>query len=110
MKLLLQPVVENSIKYGICPYEVAGYIIIETKKVNDELWVSVHDSGLGITQDEVNRINISIHQQVIKECEHIGLSNVNQRIILAFGEKYGVSVSSQIGCGTRVLLRIPYQL
>jgi len=110
IKLLLQPVVENAIKHGIIPYGIRGSIVIEAKQVNEELWISVQDSGLGITQEEVDQINASIHEHVIKENEHIGLSNVNQRIMLAFGENYGVSVFSQIGGGTKVLLKIPFEL
>lgn len=48
--------------------------------------------------------------KVIKESDHIGLSNVNQRIILAFGEEYGVTVQSKRNEGTTVELVVPYQV
>lgn len=65
---------------------------------------------MGLTEEEVEEINCSIRKTVIKESDHIGLSNVNQRIILAFGEGYGVIVRSKINRGTMVTLELPYQV
>ena len=110
IKMMLQPVVENAIRYGIKPYDWHGKLVIQTKRDEDRIFVRVKDSGLGITKDEVDAINSSIRTTIIKESNHIGLSNVNQRIILAFGEEYGVTVTSEIGIGTSVILSLPYKL
>ena len=63
-----------------------------------------------MTPDKVNEINKSMKESVIKESNHLGLSNVNQRIRLLFGEMYGISISSVIGEGTTVVIKVPYQI
>lgn len=110
IKILIQPVIENAIKYGIQPYRDKGMLQISAKKLQDKLCIIVKDSGMGLTGKEVEEINHSIKKQVIKESNHIGLSNVNQRIILSFGENYGVTLDSIINRGTEVTLTLPYQL
>lgn len=110
IKLILQPVVENAINYGIKPYGNNGKIEVKARRYEDIVKVTVKDSGWGLTAQEVENINTSIRKQVIKESNHIGLSNVNQRIKLAFGENYGIKLESQIGFGTTVSLRLPYQV
>lgn len=108
IRLILQPVVENAINYGIKPYGSNGKIEIKAHRVDDRLKITVKDSGWGLTAQEVEKINDSIRKKVIKESNHIGLSNVNQRLILAFGEAYGVTVSSKIYEGTSVVMELPY--
>ena len=110
IKMVLQPIVENAIKYGIKPCNNQGAIWIHACKINDRVKISVKDSGLGLTKEEAAEINHSIRKMVIKESNHLGLSNVNQRIILAFGEEYGVNINGSAGQGTEVVLEIPYQV
>lgn len=110
VKLILQPVVENAIKYGIKPYTGRGKLTVRALRQEDSVCIEVQDTGLGMTEEEVAEVNDSIRRTIIKESEHIGLSNVNQRIILAFGEEYGVTVKSRIGMGTTVEVRIPCQI
>lgn len=109
-KMVLQPIIENAIEYGIKPYNNQGNIRVCVSRWEERVRISVKDSGLGVTQKEAEEINNSIRKTVIKESNHIGLSNVNQRIILAFGEEYGVSVYGSIGEGTEVVLEVPYQV
>ena len=87
-----------------------GTLWIEASRREDVVCISVKDSGMGLTKEGVEEINRSIRKTVIKESDHIGLSNVNQRIILAFGEGYGVTVRSKINFGTTVTLELPYQV
>lgn len=107
IKMILQPVVENAIKYGIKPFEDSGKLMIRANCEGDAVVISVSDSGFGLTEEETEEINMTINKQIIKESDHIGLSNVNQRINLMFGQQYGVRVKSKIGDGTKVELRIP---
>ena len=107
IKMILQPVVENAIKYGIKPFEDNGKLTIRASCEDDTVVISVCDSGFGLSEEETEEINMTINKQIIKESDHIGLSNVNQRINLMFGPKYGVLVKSKIGDGTKVELRIP---
>ena len=107
IKLILQPIVENAIKYGIKPFEDEGNIRIEASREDDTVVISVCDSGIGLTDEETEQINKTINEQIIKESKHLGMSNVNQRIILIFGSQYGVTVKSKIGEGTKVEMKIP---
>ena len=110
IKMMLQPIVENAIDYGIRPYGGRGNLTIEASRDGDMVCVSVQDSGMGIEPKKVEEINNSIRKVVIKESNHIGLSNVNQRINLAFGENYGIVLDSEIGLGTKVVFHLPYQI
>ena len=109
IKMVLQPILENAITYGIIPYENEGRIEITAERKKETVALTVADSGLGITSEQVEEINHSIQRNVIRESRHIGLSNVNQRIILAFGEEYGLCISSEVNRGTRVSVTFPYQ-
>ena len=108
IKMILQPIVENAINYGIKPYRKRGELEIEVVRVQDILCIRVKDSGLGLKSEAAEEINRSIRKQVIKESNHIGLTNVHQRIILTFGENYGVTVKGEINKGTVVELELPY--
>ena len=108
IKMILQPVVENAIKYGIKPFGDGGILQIRASREGETVRIFVSDSGFGLSQEETEEINREINRQVIKESDHIGLSNVNQRISIMFGEAYGVMVRSKINDGTTVELTIPY--
>ena len=81
---------------------------IEAERVGEDVFIHIIDSGKGIIQEKVDEINESMKENVIKESKHLGLSNVNQRIKLTFGEKYGVTISSIIGEGTTATIKVPY--
>ncbi len=108
IKMILQPVVENAIKYGIKPFGDGGSLRIRASHVGETIRIFVSDSGFGLSQEETEEINREINRQVIKESDHIGLSNVNQRISIMFGDAYGVVVRSKINEGTTVELTVPY--
>lgn len=110
IKMVLQPLIENAIKYGIKPYDNHGVLKVEAVREQEAVCISVRDSGLGLNPQQVEEVNNSIRKTVIKENSHIGLSNVNQRIKLSFGEEYGVSFNSKIGMGTVVTLKVPYKI
>lgn len=107
VNLSLQPIVENAINYGIKPFDEKGTIEIKAYAEDDNLMISVSNSGLGIPLEKVEEINKRVRENDIKESDHIGMSNVNQRIVLAFGPEYGVHLSSRIMEGTKVTLRFP---
>lgn len=108
LKIVLQPIVENALKYGIKPNKGKGIITIRAQRENQIVKIIIKNSGWGIPQKNVIEINESIHENVIKENKHIGLSNVHQRLVLAFGEKCGLTFSSEIKNGSTVTIIIPY--
>ncbi len=110
LKLILQPLVENSIYHGIKERfskdtSFSGTITITAKKTNDMIVLSVKDNGLGITPDRVKKINKMFESGV--QTVGFGLFNVNQRLKYAFGVKYGLNVTSVEGEGTEVLVYHP---
>lgn len=104
-KLLLQAVIENSIKYG---YKEKDYltIAITGKIVNEDLVFEVKDNGSGMTTEELAAV-----RKILREPEnmtkHIGLYNVHRRLVLLYGEKYGLEINSIYGEGTFVKITIP---
>jgi two-component system sensor histidine kinase YesM len=106
IKLLFQPLVENSIYHGIKEQEEPGEILIIVKEGQDTIHITVADTGAGIPPDMLKTIQEHLEKQD-DQFEHIGLYNTNRRIKLTFGEGYGISIDSQAGCGTIVQIRLP---
>lgn len=101
LNLLLQPLIENAIDHGIdLKIEERGCIKILGQKENDEIIISVTDNGIGMEQDKVDIILTS-------QSKGYGIKNVNERIQLYYGEKYGLNIQSQVGIGTKITFRIP---
>lgn len=104
LKIILQPLVENSIKHGVDQKKGNGRITINGYLINDELKFEVIDNGKGFD------INSRNYQKALSNKLHsgYGLNNVDERIKLEYGEKYGLNIHSEIGKGTMiaVLLRI----
>lgn len=107
VKLSLQPIVENAIYHGVKPKGEHGVITITGTEASGAIELSVTDNGVGMLPEETARLNAQMKGDYIKENEHIGLWNVNQRIKLLFGETYGISVESVRDVRTRVTLRFP---
>lgn len=106
LKLILQPIVENAIKYGMS--ENSGTIYIGIKKVDNSIIIVVKDDGQGF---EVP--SSILHKPLAsgKETKSgFGLFNVNERIRLEYGEEYGLKISSSPHQGTKVTINIPAKL
>lgn len=120
-KLTLQPIVENSIFHGIEKKVGGGKITITFDQTETNLLVSIKDTGIGMSEDEVAELNKSLNEttykteyQTIKRAEgktHTGIAmkNVSRRIKLYFGEDYGLRVYSIMGLGTTVKVTVPRQ-
>lgn len=106
-RLILQPVVENSIVHGFDGMEDdIGHIWLRAKVEDEFLVITVEDNGKGMTREEAGHI---LEEQTVQGRKHIGVSNVNTRLILNFGEASGLLVESEPGKGTKVMIRIPVQ-
>ncbi len=105
IRLTLQPLIENAIYHGIQPKNNSGTVTIHCYKQNDSIILAVHDNGIGIHPEKLQEINTNLNSNIIHE--HIGLYNVQNRIKLFFGEKYGVALTSEYGKGTTSEIRIP---
>jgi two-component system sensor histidine kinase YesM len=107
LPLLLQPIVENAFVHGLEGKEGKGKIDIIIKKEGELLAIDVVDNGLGIDEEKMEYVNRKISNLSEGTKRSIGLSNVNQRIRLYYGEKYGIKVTSQVGIGTKVSIYLP---
>ena len=107
IKHILQPVVENYIVHGFDISSSDNCVTINVFKSGDDLCFDVIDNGKGITLQALSMIQEGFKTNNFSQNESIGLKNVNERIKLVFGEAYGLSISSIVGKGTKVTLRIP---
>lgn len=96
---VLQPLVENSIKHGIAPNLNGGSIFISAKPLVNEYIFSVRDTGMGMNPER--------YAEVISKWPGIGLSTVNERLKLLYGEKYQLNIESTFGTGTEITFKIP---
>lgn len=133
-KLLIQPVVENALKHGLEIKRDKGHIKISAFCTADRIEVSVEDDGLGMAFEKLKEINDKLHgngnvHPIVRDtyegntgsnrgddrsssngsCDgrsSIGLVNINERIKLIYGPKYGVTVMSAQGIGTKITLTL----
>lgn len=107
LKLMLQPLVENAIYHGMEFMDGDGEIILRAWKEDAELYFEVSDNGLGMTEEQVERLFSSSTHVASNRGSGIGVKNVNERIKLYFGEQYGLTIDSEPDEGTRVRIHLP---
>jgi two-component system, LytTR family, sensor kinase len=95
--MILQPLVENSIKHGFSRKVGGGRIVIRSVRQNAHAIIEVEDDGLGMTED---RLDTAL-------TDGIGLSNVNERLSVIYGAAYAVRITSVANLGTIIRLEIP---
>ena len=107
-KLILQPIIENSIVHGMDGEINFIEVKIEGRVEGEDIVFRIRDNGKGI---DANKINIVLQ---VSENENkngfngMGIKNVNERIKLYFGEKYGLYYLNNIENGTEVIMRLPF--
>ncbi len=106
VKLILQPILENAINYGVSSMDDCGEIKVIGKREDEIIILSVEDNGIGIPEDEVDLI-LTDSSRVHKRGSGVGLVNVNNRIQILFGKEYGIVIESEPDEGTTVSIRIP---
>lgn len=106
-KLILQPLAENAITHGIEPRKQKGKVSIRIRDLGEEIQITVEDDGVGMTPEELARLQEDTADLEREGHTGIGLRNVDRRIRLHHGEKYRIRIESAYGLGTRVCLRIP---
>ena len=94
--LIIQPLVENSIKHGILKKRDKGFVKIIVKKIDKDIEVAIEDDGVGIEQAVIDNLDKKIE-------ENIGLKNVHQRLKLLYGEGLNIIKLEQ---GTRIKFKI----
>jgi two-component system sensor histidine kinase YesM len=110
LKLSLQPIVENAILHGIGPKPGGGTLTIRTRLEAGDLLVEVEDNGVGMQEASIPAGSGERTQTAAHVHTGIGLSNIKERIKLAFGEPYGLEFGGESGVSTIVRIRIPQVL
>lgn len=106
-RLSLQPIVENIFRHGFRNKE-EGQIVITGYQMDSYVIIQVRDNGVGISDERLLEIKGDLEQlKESKEGKHIGLRNVHKRLVLKFGEQYGISLKSKKDSWTEITLKIP---
>ncbi len=104
-KLILQPLVENAVLHGLENKKGNGSVTINGFKKGNELIFEIIDDGVGIDTEKVKAINAG--HDFSFTSSSIGIQNVNRRVKLYYGDKYGLHVMSKKNAGTKIILRMP---
>ncbi|MEW9699416.1 sensor histidine kinase [Paenibacillus sp. SI8] len=132
-KMTLQPVIENAVKYGLEPLAQQGMLRVSAEVHEQELHIIIADNGVGIEESVLRQIwdmlktdtleaeagyrsakgghagnaAVEISDSSAKIRRGIGLTNVHRRIVLMYGDSYGLRIQSKLGEGTTVILAFP---
>jgi two-component system sensor histidine kinase YesM len=114
-KLLLQPIVENSVFHGI--EQKKGYCHLDISCLplpgRSDLQIFVKDDGIGIPENKLNLIRQSMSDDTADAVdadgggENYALKNLNRQLMMKYGKKYGLSIESVFGKGTTVTIKVP---
>lgn len=110
IKLSLQPILENAVYHGVKPVKRRGKIIFEGGFSGDDIYFKITDNGAGIPHDRLIKIREDLKNAFDIFDEHIGITNVNQRIKMVYKDKYGITIDSEEGKGTCVTVLIPKEM
>lgn len=116
-KMSLQPIIENAIYHGIEQMAEDTNIYMKGIVEDGDCIIEITDAGKGMNEEEVEKLKKKIAGEIETSGgsgNGIGLKNVQDRIRISFGEKYGIGIASKLGCYTKITVRIPmrqtYQL
>ncbi|WP_426452572.1 sensor histidine kinase [Paenibacillus sp. S-38] len=105
IKIILQPLVENSIYHGLRNKDSVGIVQITGIRRGDSILLQVIDNGIGMSPEEIQ--DVYQYKRSSKQGNGIGVQNVNQRIKIYYGEQYGLHYESELGQGTTVNIWLP---
>jgi two-component system, LytTR family, sensor kinase len=95
--MLLQPIVENSLKHGLAPKLEGGRICLRTSNRGGRLHIEIEDNGVGISEEKMPHVYV----------EGIGLSNVRERLRVLYGTDFNLEIESHEGKGTVIRIDVP---
>ena len=110
LNFILQPIVENALVHGIEMKSGVGELALSSSLDGDCLRIAVEDNGIGMTPEQARDVLLDIgNEEVLVHKNHtkLGISNVNRRIKLFYGNQYGLEIQSSVDAGTKVTVRLP---
>lgn len=100
-RLSIEPIVENAVCHGLEPKDEKGHISVNISKDKNVLKIQIDDNGVGFDSKKL------VEKKEDKNHSHVGLWNTNKMIHNLCGEEYGLEITSEIGKGTKVCIRLP---
>lgn len=110
IKMTLQPLVENALYHGIKEKGEGGVIRITAEGQGDNIVFCVSDTGLGMSKEKLEKLQIMMDQGIDHDPDAYGIINVQKRIHMYFGTEYGLRFESEPGSGTSVYVTIPKRI
>lgn len=111
VKLIIQPILENAIYYGVQSMDGDGEILVSGSLEGGDVYLDVTDNGLGMPEEQVERLlrepSEGEEDPAGRHGNGVGLRNVHSRIQLRFGRQYGLEIASEPDEGTRVRIHLP---
>ena len=109
IKLIFQPIVENSIVHGFVEHDLHYHITISSKITDDLLCISICDDGAGMTEERLQQLQSLLANPIVRDERQtsIGLTNIQERLQLHYGSSCGLAVKSALDEGTEVMIKIP---
>ena len=107
LKHSIQPIIENYIIHGIDTQIKDNLLKVSIFKHDGDIYIYVIDNGSGIDEERLKQLKEYIRNPDLESGLSLGLSNVNERIVLLFGNSYGLDLYSESGKGTVVMLKLP---
>lgn len=104
--LILQPIVENAVLHGLIPLDKNGILTIRTFRGQNDVCICICDNGIGIPAEKLTAMNDSFITDKPFDGKSIGLTNVNKRLKLLYGDSYHIHISNEPQGGTCVLIKI----
>ncbi len=101
-KITLQPLIENALYHGLNMID-EGHIKISIREDGDDIILDIEDNGVGMSEEQI----AGLFEKENSEKRGIGVKNVNDRIKIYFGDRYGITIRSELDVGTCVSIRIP---
>ena len=108
VKLVIQPILENAIEYGVSSMDDEGEIKVIGYRKEDEIFIEIKDNGIGMPEDISSRL-LTEENRAKTRGSGVGLINVHKRLQLRFGEEYGLRIISEPDQGTTVIIHLPYR-
>lgn len=110
LPLIIQPIVENAFVHGIESAKSNGRISVKVVYRGRLVEIRVSDNGQGIAPDRLKELLEKLERNDTSSGKSIGLTNVNKRIKMYHGDEYGLSVSTEKGKGTHIIITLPREV
>lgn len=111
IKLIIQPLLENAIYYGVEAMDGDGEILVMGYERDGDIYIDIVDNGIGMPPEQVEHLlTDGNYERKRKRGSGIGLRNVDQRIKLYFGQDYGLQIKSEPDVGTKITIHLPMKL